>query len=126
MELKPSWALSALLGAFWTFLERSKRSFVIGLGQNGLQEAFGVDFVSILEGFWEPLGRIWEGFGILWEAICELMDKLEHLLDMLERLWFCWGRISKWTPALIRSASQFFECFYNDLVLHQASKHLGV
>ena len=53
------WGLSwALLGASWLFFGRSKSGFVKGFVQDGLQEAFWIDFGSLWEGF----GRVLGGF----------------------------------------------------------------
>ena len=65
----PIWAL---LGAPGPFFERSKSSSFKALVQSALQEAFWIDFGSILEGsgkvfggFWNGLGRNLGGFGTL-------------------------------------------------------------
>ena len=50
-----------LLGAFGSFLWHSKPNFCKALVQNGLQEAFGIDFGSILGGFGSLQGLILEG-----------------------------------------------------------------
>ena len=57
-----AWGLIlALLGASGSFLERSRSTFFKALVQNGLQEAFWIDFGRILDGFGEDFGRIWGG-----------------------------------------------------------------
>ena len=70
------WGVSgAPLGALGLFFRRSKTYFFKALVQDGLQEAFWVDFGWILEGFgrvleafWTIFGRIlvrfWKGFDI--------------------------------------------------------------
>ena len=58
------WGLSwELLGASWRIFEPSNSSFCKALAQNGLPEAFGVDFGGVWEGIWEDLGGSWEDFG---------------------------------------------------------------
>ena len=58
------WGLSrVLLDASWPFWERSKPSFFQALGQDGLQEAFWLDFWSIWEGLGGVLGGFGEAFG---------------------------------------------------------------
>ena len=58
------WAIFwPLLGAFWSLLECSKLSFFQAWAQDGVQKAFWIDFVSILGGFGEGLGRDLGGFG---------------------------------------------------------------
>ena len=57
------WGVSwALLGALGLFFRRSKTYFFKALVQDGLQEAFWIDFETILGGFREVLGRIWTNF----------------------------------------------------------------
>ena len=64
------WGLSrVLLDASWPFWERSKPSFFQALGQDGLQEAFWLDFWSIWEGLGGVLGRFGEAFGRGLEAL---------------------------------------------------------
>ena len=70
-----SWAL---LGPSWPFFGRSKASFFKALIQDRLQEAFWIDFGSILGGFWQGLGGFGEGFGSIWKL---LGKDLEALLD---------------------------------------------
>ena len=52
-----------------------------GLVQDGLQEAFWIDFGSILGGFGEGLGRVWgafgEDFGRVWDIFGE--GSVKHL-----------------------------------------------
>ena len=62
--------LSELLGASGPFFDRSKSNFYKALVQEGLQEAFWIDFGWLWEGFgtnfgwiWEDLGRIFGNFG---------------------------------------------------------------
>ena len=58
------WGLSrVLLDASWPFWERPKPSFFQALGQDGLQEAFWLDFWSIWEGLGGVLGGFGEAFG---------------------------------------------------------------
>ena len=58
------WGVSwALLGASWLVFGRSKSSFFSTWAQDGLQEAFWIDFGWTLGGFWEDLGGFGEGFG---------------------------------------------------------------
>ena len=74
------WGVSwALLGALGLFFRRSKTYFFKALVQDGLQEAFWIDFGAILGGFREVLGRIltnfWRDFGRIggrtWKSIKE-------------------------------------------------------
>ena len=55
------------VGRFWAllcgFFEPSKSSFCKALAQDGLQEAFGVEFGGVWGGIWEDLGGSWEDFG---------------------------------------------------------------
>ena len=53
----------ALLAASWPFFGRSKSSFFQAWAQDGLQEAFWIDFGSIWGGIWEDFGRIFGDFG---------------------------------------------------------------
>ena len=53
-----SWAL---LGASWALCAPSKCNFFKALVQDGLQEAFGIDFGSIWGGFGMDLGGILVG-----------------------------------------------------------------
>ena len=64
-------ALWSLLGAFWRFFGRSKSYLVKALVQDGLQEAFWMDFRSL----WEGLGTVWEGFGEEFGRILGLLNK---------------------------------------------------
>ena len=52
----------ALLVASWWLFGSSKSSFCKALGQDRLQEAFGVDFGGIWGGIWEDFGRIFANF----------------------------------------------------------------
>ena len=64
------WGVSwALLGASWPSWGRSKSSFFLTLVQDGLQEAFWIDFGSILEGFGRDLGGVWGDLGRLLGAL---------------------------------------------------------
>ena len=81
-----SWAL---LGPSWPFFWRSKASFFKALIQDRLQEAFWIDFGSILGGFWQGLGGFDEGFGSIWKL---LGKDLEALLDAFGGLlWQPWS-----------------------------------
>ena len=52
------WGVSwALLGALGLFFRRSKTYFFKALVQDGLQEAFWIDFGAVLGGFGEGFGR---------------------------------------------------------------------
>ena len=58
------WGVSwALWGASWWSFGPSKSSFCKALAQDGLQEAFWVDFGRVWGGIWEDLGGSWEDFG---------------------------------------------------------------
>ena len=95
------WGLSwALLGASWAFFGPSKSSFVKGFVPDGFQEAFWIDFGSI----WGDFGRVLEGFRPNFEWVWE---KIEEESGRILKNWPCWGRFSNWTPALVRSASQY-------------------
>ena len=61
-----SWAL---LGPSWPFFGRSKASFFKALIQDRLQEAFCIDFGSILGGFWQGLTKDLGAFGSFWARI---------------------------------------------------------
>ena len=52
----------ALLAASWPFCGRSKSSFFQAWAQDGLQEAFWIDFGSIWAGIWEDFGKNLGGF----------------------------------------------------------------
>ena len=77
------------------FLNVQNRTFC----KNGSKMSSKGPFGSILGRFGEDLGRILGGFGAL--SACR-----GQILDMFEKIWPCWGRVSTWTPALVRSASQ--------------------
>ena len=93
----------ALLGAFGSFFWCSKSCFVPAWAQDGVQEAFWIDFGSIsegsgriLRGFLEGLQGLWIDFGRSWERFWKCLA--------------CFGPAGayslRWTPALIREASQ--------------------
>ena len=66
------WAVFwSLLGVLWSFFWCSKFNFFKALVQDGLQEAFWMDFGSLWEGF----GTIWEGFGEEFGRIWDLLNK---------------------------------------------------
>ena len=95
--------LWVLLAASWPLFERSKSNFFQAFAQNGLQEGFWMDLGSLCEDF----GRVWGGFV---EKFWEDFGFFEHTVG---RFWKClaWFRPAgadslKWTPALIREASQ--------------------
>ena len=64
MVLETIWdGFGTVLGVFWTllgasesFFWASRSSFFQAWAQDGLQEAFWIDFGSNLEGIWEDLG----------------------------------------------------------------------
>ena len=91
-----SWAL---LGASWPYFWHSRANFFKALVQDRLQEAFWIDFGSILGGFGEGLGGSGEGFGRIWKLLATIWKDLKEFGESC-------GRVSNWTPALIRSASQ--------------------
>ena len=97
----------SLLGASWPFRGRSKSSFCKALIQNGLQEAFWIDFGSILRRIWEDFGRIWRvsgGFGpILGWILDELGGESGGALTNLKKAG---AESLNRTPALLREASQ--------------------
>ena len=63
------WRVSwTLLGTSWLVLGRSRSSLFKALVQDRLQEAFRIDFGSILERFWEGLGRPWKDLGPFWNG----------------------------------------------------------
>ena len=68
-----SWAL---LGPSWPFFGRSKASFFKALIQDRLQEAFWIDFGSILGGFGEGFGSIWKLLGKDLEALLDAFGGL--------------------------------------------------
>ena len=115
------------MGALGLFFRRSKTYFFKALVQDGLQEAFWIDFGAILGGFGEVLGRIsinflegfwknWEEFGrfvgrfrfdvgkvFIYEAELALnLNSTLHVKVWLPRLKFFDVR----TPALPRFASR--------------------
>ena len=53
----------ALWGVSWSFFGRSKSSFFLAWVQDGLQEAFWVDFGSIWGRFGKDFGRVWVDLG---------------------------------------------------------------
>ena len=80
------WGVSwALLGALGLFFRRSKTYFVKALVQDGLQEAFWIDFGAILGGFGEVLGRIltnfWMDFGRLGGRTWKSIEEFEKSCD---------------------------------------------
>ena len=96
MVLGVSWPL---LGASWALCAPPKFHFFKALVQDGLQEAFGIDFRSILGGFSRDLGGILEGFTQFWADWGLILDTSGETQP-------CWSRFSTWTPALLREASQ--------------------
>ena len=61
------WALFwALFGASGPFFGRSRSSFYKALVQDGLQEAFRIDFGWLLEGFGRILANLGMDFGEMW------------------------------------------------------------
>ena len=84
------WALLGAPGPFWG---RSRWSFFKALVQNGLQEAFWIDFgriwdgfARILKAFGEGLGKIllhfWKGFGKIWKRILRrLWTVFDHFFE---------------------------------------------
>ena len=64
-------ASGALWGASWPFFGHSKSSFYKALVQDGLQDAFWMDFGSL----WWGLGTVWEGFGEEFGRILGFLNK---------------------------------------------------
>ena len=62
----------ALLGASGPYFWHSKTNFFKALVQDRLQEAFWIDFGSILGGFGEGLGGSGEGFGRIWKLLATI------------------------------------------------------
>ena len=56
--------LMATFGQLLAVLGHSRSNFFQTLAQDGLQEAFWIDFGWISEGIWKDWGRIWDAFGI--------------------------------------------------------------
>ena len=87
----------ALLGAFGRLFDPSKPNFYIALVQDGLQEAFWIDF-----------GRVWGGFGcVLGEFGLSKLRLLRHMVIS----WTLWvspaaSHFATGTPALPRFASR--------------------
>ena len=80
------WGVSwVLLGALGLFFRPSKTYFFKALVQDGLQEAFWIDFGAILEEFWEVLGRIlvnfWMDFGRIGGRTWKSIKKCGHNLQ---------------------------------------------
>ena len=95
----PLGAFGRLLAAFWTFKIELFSRICPKWAPGGL-----------LDGFWLALGRFWEGLGRVCGEIWEDFGPFEHTVG---RFWKClaWFRPAgadslKWTPALIREASQ--------------------
>ena len=75
------WGVSwALLGASWPFFGRSKSNFFLALVQDRLQEAFCIDFGSILGRFWKVWGGFGECFGNVLGGLGEALALLGHIL----------------------------------------------
>ena len=72
-----SWAL---LGASGLLFGRSEAIFLKAFIQDRLQEAFWIDFGSILGGFGEGLGGFW---GRIWKDL----QAFGHDLEGLKRIW---------------------------------------
>ena len=95
----PFGAFGRHVAAFWTFKIELLSSIGLKWAPRGL-----------LDGFWLALGRFWEGLGRVCGEIWEDFGPFEHTVG---RFWKClaWFRPAgadslKWTPALIREASQ--------------------
>ena len=78
--------LLGALGRLWLIFWGWKSSFCKALVQDGLQEAFWIDFGAILGGFREVLGRIWTNFwrdfgrigGRTWKSIKKCGHNLQY------------------------------------------------
>ena len=57
-----------LVGRFFCVLNSTFFKHGSAWAQDGLQEASGIDFGSILEGFGKDFGRFWEGLGAFSQA----------------------------------------------------------
>ena len=98
------WGLSGpLLGDFCSYFERSKSSFFQAWLQDGLQEAFWVEFGRVLEGFGEDLGKVW---GEIWEDLDVFFQLVAKFWKHLGKFGPAVAKLLNWTPALIREASQ--------------------
>ena len=79
------WAvLGPLWGAFWLFVGRSKSYLCKTLVQHWLQEAFWIDFGSILGRAGEDLGNSWEDLGSQNWSLCVTWSSLEHTVCLLQ------------------------------------------
>ena len=112
MDLGRSWApfgrvlggTGTSLGRSWALLGRifgiQEPTFFKHWSKIGSKRPSG----SILAPFWEGLGKVWGGSGEGFGRICKLLATIWK--DLKEYGESC-GRVSNWTPALIRSASQY-------------------
>ena len=91
-------------------------SFLDALIQDGLQEAFWIDFESIWGGFWEGLGGAWEGLGRDLRGFGSLFAGLGADLGLLLRILFVstsyrtvyatqLAALRFWVPSGLQSAS---------------------
>ena len=94
----------ASLGRSWALLGRflglQNQALLKDSSQMGSKRPSG----SILAPFWGDFGRVLEGFRPNFEWVWE---KIEEESGRILKNWPCWGRFSNWTPALVRSASQY-------------------
>ena len=94
----------ASLGRSWALLGRflglQNQALLKDSSQMGSKRPSG----SILAPFGGDFGRVLEGFRPNFEWVWE---KIEEESGRILKNWPCWGRFSNWTPALVRSASQY-------------------
>ena len=91
----------ALLGDSWAFFRRSKSSLFKAWVQDGLQEAFWIDFGRVLEGFGEGLGRNLGGFG-------RFCAGCGQILGAFGKMWPCCSKAYKLDPrADLRSVTMW-------------------